>query len=32
MKAIAHDHVTDMELAHPTLEEVFLTYYEEGEG
>ena len=25
-----HQHVVDIEIAHPTLEEVFLTYYEEG--
>ena len=30
IKAIAGHHVTDLEIAHPTLEEVFLTYYEEG--
>jgi beta-exotoxin I transport system ATP-binding protein len=30
IKAIAGHHVTDIEIAHPTLEEVFLTYYEEG--
>ncbi len=30
IKAIAGHHVTDVEIAHPTLEEVFLTYYEEG--
>jgi ABC-2 type transport system ATP-binding protein len=30
IKAIAAHHVTDLEIAHPTLEEVFLTYYEEG--
>jgi ABC-2 type transport system ATP-binding protein len=30
IKAIAAHHVTDVEIAHPTLEEVFLTYYEEG--
>ena len=29
VKAISHHTVTDLELAHPTLEEVFLTYYEE---
>ncbi len=29
IKAIAGHHVTDVEIAHPTLEEVFLTYYEE---
>jgi ABC-2 type transport system ATP-binding protein len=32
IKAIAHHHIVDMELTHPTLEEVFLTYYREGEG
>jgi ABC-2 type transport system ATP-binding protein len=31
IKAIARHHVIDMELTHPTLEEVFLTYYREGE-
>jgi ABC-2 type transport system ATP-binding protein len=31
VKAIAKRHVLDMELTHPTLEEVFLTYYGEGE-
>jgi ABC-2 type transport system ATP-binding protein len=31
LKAIAQRHVTDMELTHSTLEEVFLTYYG-GEG
>jgi ABC-2 type transport system ATP-binding protein len=30
VKAIARLHVADLEIAHPTLEEVFLTYYEEG--
>jgi ABC-2 type transport system ATP-binding protein len=30
IKAIARLHVADLEIAHPTLEEVFLTYYEEG--
>jgi len=30
LKAIAAHHVLDMELTHPTLEEVFLTYYGEG--
>jgi ABC-2 type transport system ATP-binding protein len=30
LKAISHLRVTDIEIAHPTLEEVFLTYYEEG--
>ncbi len=29
IKTIAGHHVTDVEIAHPTLEEVFLTYYEE---
>ncbi len=29
LKAIATHHVSDMELTHPTLEEVFLTYYGE---
>jgi ABC-2 type transport system ATP-binding protein len=33
IKALAKHHVTDLEFAHPTLEEVFLTYYEEdGSG
>ncbi len=32
IKAISHHHVLDLELTHPTLEEVFLTYYREGEG
>jgi ABC-2 type transport system ATP-binding protein len=35
IKAIARHHVRDMELTHPSLEEVFLTYYgqgKEGEG
>jgi ABC-2 type transport system ATP-binding protein len=33
VKAIAGHHITDIEIAHPTLEEVFLTYYEEdGSG
>jgi ABC-2 type transport system ATP-binding protein len=32
IKAIAAHHVTDIEISHPTLEEVFLTYYEEGGG
>jgi len=31
MKAIAAHHVIDLEAAHPTLEEVFLAYYREGE-
>lgn len=30
VKAIARHRVRDMELTHPTLEEVFLTYYEEA--
>jgi ABC-2 type transport system ATP-binding protein len=30
IKAIAAHQLTDIEIAHPTLEEVFLTYYEEG--
>jgi ABC-2 type transport system ATP-binding protein len=29
LKAIARHHVVDMELTHPTLEEVFLTFYRE---
>jgi len=29
VKALARHRVTDVEIAHPTLEEVFLTYYEE---
>jgi ABC-2 type transport system ATP-binding protein len=29
IKAIAGHHVVDVEIAHPTLEEVFLSYYEE---
>jgi beta-exotoxin I transport system ATP-binding protein len=32
IKAIARLHVIDMELTHPTLEEIFLTYYREGGG
>jgi len=32
IKAIAQRQVLDMELTHPTLEEIFLTYYSEGEG
>ncbi len=32
VKEIARHHVTDLEIAHPTLEEVFLTYYEEAAG
>ena len=30
IKAIAAHHVTDIELAKPTLEEVFLTYYQDA--
>jgi ABC-2 type transport system ATP-binding protein len=30
IKAVAGHHVTDIEIAHPTLEEVFLSYYEDG--
>ena len=30
IKAIARHTVADLEVAHPTLEEVFLTYYEDG--
>jgi len=30
VKAISHHRIADIELAHPTLEEVFLTYYAEG--
>lgn len=30
VKAVARHTVADLEFAHPTLEEVFLTYYEEG--
>jgi hypothetical protein len=30
LKAIAAHRVLDMELTHPTLEEVFFTYYGEG--
>ncbi|MGB7588765.1 MAG: ABC transporter ATP-binding protein [Solirubrobacterales bacterium] len=30
IKAISRHTVADLELAHPTLEEVFLTYYEDG--
>ena len=32
VKALARHHVIDMEASHPTLEEVFLTYYREGGG
>jgi ABC-2 type transport system ATP-binding protein len=31
VKALSHHTVLDLEVAHPTLEEVFLTYYHEGE-
>lgn len=31
IKAISHHTVADLEFAHPTLEEVFLTYYEGGQ-
>jgi ABC-2 type transport system ATP-binding protein len=31
IKAIARHHVLDMELTHPSLEEIFLSYYGEGE-
>jgi len=31
IKAIAHHHVLDMELTHPSLEEIFLGYYGGGE-
>jgi beta-exotoxin I transport system ATP-binding protein len=31
LAAISKRHVLDMELTHPTLEEIFLTYYREGE-
>lgn len=31
VKALAAHHVTDLEAVHPTLEEVFLGYYREGE-
>ncbi|MFN8163338.1 MAG: ABC transporter ATP-binding protein [Solirubrobacterales bacterium] len=30
VKALAHHQLVDLEIAHPTLEEVFLTYYREG--
>jgi ABC-2 type transport system ATP-binding protein len=30
VKAISRHRVVDLEFARPTLEEVFLTYYEEG--
>jgi ABC-2 type transport system ATP-binding protein len=30
IKALARHHVSDLELTHPTLEEIFLTYYETG--
>jgi ABC-2 type transport system ATP-binding protein len=32
VKALAAHHVTDLEAVHPTLEEVFLGYYREGES
>jgi hypothetical protein len=32
IKAIARHAVADLEVAHPTLEEIFLTYYEDGTG
>ena len=32
IKAAAHHSVRDIQIAHPTLEEVFLTYYSDGEG
>jgi ABC-2 type transport system ATP-binding protein len=32
LKALAAHPVAEIEIAHPTLEEVFLTYYEPGEG
>jgi ABC-2 type transport system ATP-binding protein len=32
LKVIAAHHVLDLEFTHPTLEEVFLTYYREGLG
>jgi ABC-2 type transport system ATP-binding protein len=32
VKALAAHHVTDLEVSRPTLEEVFLTYYEDGEA
>jgi ABC-2 type transport system ATP-binding protein len=32
VKAIARHGVADLEVSHPTLEEVFLTYYEDGTG
>ena len=32
LKAIAAHTVLDLEFAHPTLEEVFLTYYQAGAG
>jgi ABC-2 type transport system ATP-binding protein len=30
VKALARHPVKDLEIAHPTLEEVFLTYYQEA--
>jgi ABC-2 type transport system ATP-binding protein len=32
LNAIAAHHIIDLELTHPTLEEVFLTYYGEEQG
>jgi ABC-2 type transport system ATP-binding protein len=32
VKALAAHHVTDLEVSRPTLEEVFLGYYEDGDG
>ena len=32
IKAAARHSVRDIQVAHPTLEEVFLTYYSDGEG
>jgi ABC-2 type transport system ATP-binding protein len=31
IKALSREHVTELEVAHPSLEEVFLTYYRAGE-
>ena len=30
VKALAAEHVVDLEVTHPSLEEVFLTYYRDG--
>ena len=30
IKALAGTHIVDLEAGHPTLEEIFLTYYEDG--